>query len=95
MFKRWKNERQMLKFMILVIGKTEWLLPEEQNEMIGFLDKILENESKNIEIQNKNIIKRINHKGEWCDKINRTCQEGYCDQCEPFINKENYKRDEQ
>lgn len=23
-----------------------------------------------------------NHKGEWCDKITRTCQEGFCSECE-------------
>jgi len=34
------------------------------------------------------MIERINHKGEWCDKINRTCQEGYCDCCEDYLNKD-------
>ena len=41
-----------------------------------------------------NAIPRAYHKGEWCDKINRTCTEGYCDQCEPVANKENYKKEE-
>lgn len=39
------------------------------------------------------MIERKNNKGEWCEKIDRTCQEGYCDCCEPVVNKENYKRE--
>lgn len=31
------------------------------------------------------MIPRINHKGEWCDRINQTCQEGYCDCCEAYL----------
>ena len=29
----------------------------------------------------------VNHKGSWCDKINRTCQEGYCQDCTQGIAK--------
>jgi hypothetical protein len=39
------------------------------------------------------VIERAYHKGEWCEKINRICQEGFCDQCEPVVNKENYERE--
>ncbi len=34
------------------------------------------------------MIERQYHKGEWCKLINSTCQEGYCDCCESFLNKE-------
>lgn len=30
------------------------------------------------------IIPMNNHKGDWCEKINRTCQEGYCEDCEIY-----------
>ena len=29
----------------------------------------------------QNIMVEQSYKGEWCDKVNRTCQEGYCSNC--------------
>ena len=37
------------------------------------------------------MIKREYHKNEWCDKIDRTCTEGYCDNCEAYSNPINKK----
>jgi len=31
------------------------------------------------------MIERINHKNEWCKRIDDLCQEGYCDCCISYI----------
>jgi hypothetical protein len=35
----------------------------------------------------------VNHKGDWCDTINRTCQEGYCQNCAAAASKRKEKND--
>ncbi len=35
----WKDEIEMLDILIKVIGKTAWLKPEEQNEMIRWVER--------------------------------------------------------
>lgn len=36
---KWKDEIGMLDALIEVIGKTAWLKPEEQNEMIRWVER--------------------------------------------------------
>jgi len=41
---------------------------------------------------NMEIMQILNRKGEWCERIDRTCQEGFCNCCEIPIKNLNYEQ---